>query len=166
MISWTLLLLVAAGLLAGFLGWGAWLLRRSLGGAVERLEMIETAAIPALAEECRRTVRERLRIDLDPRKPDETARALDELVLSGRLRTLFKADGYEMRYVEPAGALLGELVRRHASAEWIEDARGPRLRVHRPAGGEELEPFRLALRHHTHGTPGQLHAWVLAALRR
>lgn len=165
MLSWTLLLFVAGGLLAGFLAWGAFLLRRSLGGSMERLGMIEIASIPGLAEECRRTVRERLKIDLDPRKAEETARALDELVLTGRLRTLFKADGYEMRYVEPAGALLGELIRRHASAEWVEDARGPRLRIHRPDGGEVLEPFQLALRHHTHGTPGQLHAWVMAALR-
>jgi len=166
MMSWTLLLFVAAGLLAGFLGWGAWLLRRSLGGSVERLALVEIAAIPALAEECRRTVRERLRIDLDPRKPDETARTLDELVLSGRLRPLFKADGYEMRFAEPVGALLGELVRRHAGAEWIDDPRGPRLRIHRPGAAEEVEPFLLALRHHTHGTTGQLHAWVMAAIGR
>ena len=164
--SWTLLLFVGAALLAGFLGWGAWLLRRSLGGSMQRLAVVETASIPALADECRRTVRERLKVDLDPRDPDGTARALDELVLSGRLRSIFKADGYEMRYAEPAGAFLGELIRRHASAEWVEDVAGPTLVVHRPGETVETHPFLKALRHHTHGRPGQLHAWVMELVGR
>jgi hypothetical protein len=159
--SWELLLFVAAGLLAGFLGWGAWLLRRSLGGSMQRLALVEPSAIPALAEECRRTVRERLKIDLDPRDPETAARTLDELVLSGRLRPLFRADGYEMRYAEPVGAFLGELLRRHARAEWVNDALGPKLVVHRADGVRELQPFLAAVRHHTHGRPGQLHAYVM-----
>ena len=84
------------------------------------------SAIPALAEECRRTVRERLEIDLNPRDPETTARVLDELALSGRLRALFKAEGYEMRYAEPVGAFLGELIRRHTGAEWVQDPTAPR----------------------------------------
>lgn len=159
--SWELLLFVGTGLLAGFLGWGAWLLRRTLGGSMQRLAGVETGGIPALADECRRTVRERLNVDLDPRDADRTARALDELVLSGRLRGLFKAPGYEMRYAEPVGAFLGELIRRHASAEWMDDALGPKLVVHRPGGSVETHPFLKAVRHHTHGRPGQLHAYVM-----
>ncbi len=164
--SWTLLLLVGAALLAGFLGWGAWLLRQGVGGSLQRLALLEAASIPALAEECRRTVRQRLRIDLDPRDPDGTARALDELVLSGRLRGLFKADGYEMRYAEPVGAFLGELVRRHTGGEWVVDDDGPALVIHRPDGVRELRPFPVVLRHHTHGRPGQLHAQVMELVPR
>lgn len=164
--SWELLLFVATGVLAGFLGWGAWLLRRNLGGSMQRLALVELSAIPALAEECRRTVRERLKIDLDPRDPDGTARALDELVLSGRLRPLFKAEGYEMRYAEPVGAFLGELIRRHASAEWMTDEVGPKLVIHRPSGAVETHPLLKAVRHHTHGRPGDLHAYVMDAIGR
>jgi hypothetical protein len=165
--SWGLLLWVAAAMLAGFLGWGAWLLRRGVGGSMQRLVLVEIGSIPALAEECRRTVRERLRTDLDPRDAEGTARALDALVLDGRLRSLFAAQGYEMRFAEPAGALLGELVRRHTGAEWAEDALGPPMLVlHRPAGAVELRPFLVALRHHTHGRPGHLHAWVTEAIGR
>jgi hypothetical protein len=164
--SWSLLLLVAAGLLAGFLGWGAWLLRRNLGGSMQRLALVDPSAIPALADECRRTVRERLRIDMDPQNADETARVLDELVLSGRLRPLFKTHGYEMRFAEPAGAFLGELIRRHASAEWVADEFGPKLVIHRPDGPMEMHPLLAAVRHHTHGTPGQLHARVMEAIGR
>lgn len=164
--SWSLLLFVAAALLMGFLGWGAWLLRRSVGGSMQRLALVELASIPALADECRRTVRERLTIDLDPRDPDGTARTLDELVLSGRLRSIFKADGYDMRYAEPVGAFLGELVRRHASAEWRDDALGPMLVICRPGEVVETHPFLKAMRHHTHGTPGQLHAYVMGLVGR
>ncbi len=162
--SWGLVLYVAAALLAGFLGWGVWLLRQNVGGSLQRLALVETSAIPALAEECRRTVRAELRTDLDPRDPDATARTLDELVLSGRLRPLFKAPGYELRYAEPVGAFLGELIRRHTGAEWVEDALGPRLVIHRPGGIREIHPFTLAVRHHTHGRPGQLHAYVMDAI--
>lgn len=159
--SWGLLLLVAAAMLAGFLGWGAWLLRRNLGDSLQRLALVDPGQIPALAEECRRTVRERLKIDLDPRDPDEAARVLDELVLAGRLRPLFRVDGYEMRYAEPVGAYLGELIRRHADAEWGDDPLGPRLVVRTADGSTDVHPFLLAARHHTHGTPGQLHAYVM-----
>lgn len=159
--SWGLLLLVAAGLMAGFLGWGAWLLRRNLGGSLQHLALVELGEIPALAEECRRTVRERLKIDLDPRDPDGAARALDRLVLSGRLRPLFRVDGYEMRYAEPVGAFLGELIRRHADAEWMDDPLGPRLVVRTADDTVHVHPFLLAARHHTHGTHGQLHAYVM-----
>lgn len=162
--TWGLLLYVAGGLLAGFLGWGVWLLRQNVGGSMQRLALVEVSAIPALAEECRRTVRARLEMDLDPRDPDSAARALDELVLSGRLRPLFKAPGYELRYAEPVGAFLGELIRRHASAEWREDVLGPRLVIHRPGRDVEMHPFTLAVRHHTHGRPGQLHAYVMDAI--
>jgi hypothetical protein len=163
-VSWELVLFVATGLLAGFLGWGVWLLRRNLGGSMQRLALVEIGAIPVLAEECRRAVREQLRIDLDPRDPDAAARALDELVLSGRLRPLFKEPGYELRYAEPVGAFLGELIRRHASAEWLDDALGPKLVIHRPDGAVETHPFMKAVRHHTHGRPGQLHAYVMDAI--
>lgn len=159
--SWELLLFVAAGLLAGFLGWGALLLRRNVGGSLERLAAVEVGAIPALADECRRTVRDRLEIDLDPRDPETTARVLDELVLSGRLRALFKAEGYEMRYAEPVGAFLGELIRRHTGAEWVQDPHGPTLVAHRPRETVETHPFLKAVRHHTHGRPGDLHAYVM-----
>lgn len=164
--SWTLLLFVGAALLAGFLGWGALLLRRSVGGSTQRLALVELAAIPALADECRRTVRDRVKVDLDPRDPDGAARALDALVLSGRLRSIFKADGYDMRYAEPVGAFLGELIRRHASAEWVEDALGPMLVIHRAGEVVETHPFLKAVRHHTHGTPGQLHAYVMELVQR
>lgn len=164
--SWELLLYVGAALFAGFLAWGAWLLRRSLGGSMQRLALVEVAAIPALAEECRLTVRERLRIDLDPRDPDAAARALDDLVLNGRLRSIFKTDDYDMRYAEPVGAFLGELIRRHASAEWKQDVTGPVLVIHRPDGPTETQPFLRAVRHHTHGSPGQLHAYVMDLVAR
>lgn len=162
--SWGLLLWVAAGLLAGFLGWGVWLLRQNVGGSLQRLALVEVSSIPALVEECRRTLREQLRIDLDPRDPDAAARALDELVLSGRVRPLFKAPGYELRYAEPVGAFLGELIRRHADAEWVDDAFGPKLVIRRPHGSFETNPFTKAVRHHTHGRPGQLHAYVMDAI--
>ena len=149
----------------GFLGWGAYLLRRNVGGSMRRLAAVERASIPTLAAECRRTVRDRLGIDLDPRDPDAAARALDDMVLFGKLRPLFKAEGYEMRYAEPVGAFLGKLIRRHASAEWLEDVPGPRLVVWRPEGALELHPFLKALRHHTHGSPGELHAYVMDAIR-
>jgi hypothetical protein len=162
--SWELVLFVATGLLAGFLGWGVWLLRQNVGSSMQRLALVEIGAIPALAEECRRAVREQLRIDLNPRDADAAARALDELVLSGRLRPLFKAPGYELRYAEPVGAFLGELIRRHAGAEWVDDALGPKLVIHRPDGAMETHPFMKAVRHHTHGRPGQLHACVMDAI--
>jgi hypothetical protein len=165
-VSWALVLYVGAALLAGFMGWGVWLLRQNVGGSMQRLALVRTSGIPALAEECRRVVRAELKTDLDPRHPDAAARALDELVLSGRLRPLFKAPGYELRYAEPVGALLGEMIRRHTGAEWMEDVLGPRLVIHRPGGITEIHPFTLAVRHHTHGRPGQLHAFVMDVIGR
>jgi hypothetical protein len=110
--SWKLLLLLGSLLLLAFVGWGAWLLRRNVTRSLARLAEVELALIPALAQECRATVRERLKVDLDPGDPTSTARRLDELVLSGRLRPLFRAGGYEMRYAECVGAFLGA-VRHH-----------------------------------------------------
>lgn len=158
--SWKLLLLLGSALLLAFVGWGAWLLRRNVTRSLARLAEVELALIPALAEECRATVRERLKVDLDPRDRTDAARRLDELVLSGRLRPLFRADGYEMRYAECVGAFLGELVRRHVSAEWQPDAISPKLVVFHPSGAVEAHPFLKAVRHHTHGRPGELEAWV------
>lgn len=162
--SWQLLLFVASALLLGFLAWGAWLLRRNVTGAMQRLAAVEVAAIPALAAECRQGVRERMGVELEPNDLEGSARALDELVLSGRLRPAFRAPGYEMRYAEPVGAFLGELIRRHASAEWQPDPLGPRLVVFRPEGDVEMHPFLKAVRHHTHGRPGELHAYVMEAV--
>ena len=158
--KWGVLLLIGSALVLGFLGWGAWLLRRNVTRSLTRLAEVEVAAIPALAEECRATVRERLKVELDPRTPAETARVLDELVLSGRLRPLFRSQGYEMRYAECVGAFLGELVRRHARAEWHADAISPKLVVFRGEGAVETHPFLKAMRHHTHGRAGELEAWV------
>jgi hypothetical protein len=62
------------------------------------------------------------------------------------------------------GAFLGELIRRHASAEWVDDALGPKLVIHRPGGAEETHPFMKAVRHHTHGRPGELGAYVMDAI--
>lgn len=162
--SWGLLLGVAAALLAGFLGWGVWLLRQDVGGSLQRLALVEASSISGLAEECRRTIRDQLRIDLDSRDADAAVRALDELVLSGRVRPLFKEPGYELRYAEPVGAFLGELIRRHASAEWVAGDLGPKLVIHRPDGPLETDPFARAVRHHTHGRSGQLHGWVIDAI--
>lgn len=164
--SWGVLLYVAAALLAGFLGWGVWLLRQNVGGSMQRLALVEVSSVPALAEECRRTIRAQLKIKLDLRDPDAAARTLDELVLAGRVRPLFKAEGYELRYAEPVGAFLGELIRRHADAEWREDVLGPTLMVQGAEGIREMQPFVAAVRHHTHGRPGQLHAYVMDAIGR
>jgi hypothetical protein len=71
-----------------------------------------------------------------------------------------------MRYAEPVGAFLGELIRRHAPAEWKQDATGPVLVIHRPTGSTETQPFLRAVRHHTHGNPGQLHAYVMELVAR
>lgn len=87
-------------------------------------------------------------------------------MLSGRLRALFKADGYEMRYAEPAGAFLGELIRHHTGAEWVRDPHGPRLVIHRPHETMETHPFLKAMRHHTHGRPGDLQAYVMELVGR
>lgn len=158
--SWQLTLLAVTAVLLAIVGWGAWLLRRNVTRSLARLAEVELAAIPALAAACRETVRARLKVDLDPATPLETARALDALVLAGRLRPLFRARGYEMRYAEYVGAFLGELVRRHASAEWHPDPASPKLVVFRPGGAVETHPFLKAVQHHTHGRPGELEAWV------
>jgi hypothetical protein len=165
-VKWQLVLLLASAILLGFVGWGAWLLRRNVTRSLHRLAEIEVALIPELAEECRWTILERLKVELDPRTPLETARTLDELVLSGRLRPLFRAEGYEMRYAECVGAFLGEMVRRHTSAEWLPDRESPRLVVHRPTGSVETHPFLKAVRHHTHGRSGELEAWVRELISR
>lgn len=164
--KWQMVVLIVSALLFAVLGWGAWLLRRNVTRSLARLAEVDVAAIPALAAECRAIVRDRLKVDLDPASPLDTARVLDELVLSGRLRPLFRAGGYEMRYAECVGAFLGELVRRHASAEWLADAESPRLVVHRPGGSVETHPFLKAVRHHTHGRPGELEAWVRELVSR
>ena len=75
-------------------------------------------------------------------RPGYAARALDELVLYGRLRPLFKAPGYELRYAEPVGAFLGELIRRHTGAEWVDDVLSPKLVIHRPGGTRRFIPLR------------------------
>jgi hypothetical protein len=161
-LSWELLLLLGSALLLAVVGWGSWLLRRNVTRSLVRLAAVDPETIPALAEECRATVRERLRVDLDPQSPLESAAALDGLVLEGRLRPLFRVPGYEMRYAECVGAFLGEMVRSHASAEWRADPISPKLVVFRPGGAVEAHPFLKAVRHHTHGRPGELRAWVAA----
>jgi hypothetical protein len=158
--SWKTLLLLSSALLLLFVAWGAWLLRRNVTRSLQRLAEVELSLVPALAAECRETVRERLGVELDPRRWEEAARRLDELVLSGRLRPLFRAPGYEMRYAECVGAFLGELVAMHARAEWLPDPASPRLVVHRGSGSVETHPFLFAVRHHTHGRPGDLERWV------
>jgi hypothetical protein len=159
-VSWQLTVLLVSLVVLAFVGWGAWHLRRNVTGAMRRLSDVQPEAIPALAVECRTTVRDRLRIDLDPADPRAAAARLDELVLEGRLRPLFRVPGYELRYAECVGAFLGEMIRRHASAEWHADPDTPKLVVHRPAGAVQTFPFMKAVRHHTHGRAGELERWV------
>jgi hypothetical protein len=163
--SWTLLLAVAAVLFFGFLGWGARLLRANQRVLADRLGGLELAAIPRLAAECRTVVRERAGVDLDPRDPDAAARALDELVLDGRARAFFKTPEYEFRFAEVVGAYLGELIRRHADAEWVPDPADPVLALRRGGERGEVRPAHLAVHHQNHGTPGDLHREIVRILR-
>lgn len=160
--SWTLLLAVAAALFFGFLAWGARLLRANQRVLVEQLGALDLAAIPGLAVECRTVVRERAGIDLDPRDPDDAARALDELILDGRARIFFKTPEFEFRFAEVVGACLGEMIRRHADAEWVPDPAGPMLALRR---GGEVRPAQLAVHHQNHGAPGDLHREIVRILR-
>lgn len=163
-----MLWLILGGLLgtgAGLFAWGVVRIRRHTAQATAALRTLDVAAIPALAEECRRAFAERLDLALDSAEPDAAAWALDRAIRSGRAQLAFARPGLGWAYVLPVGAFLGELIRHHQPATWHPDATGsPRLVIGAGEAAMETYPFDKVLKHRF-GADGELYAYVQVALR-
>lgn len=162
MIGWTLAALALLVLLA--FARGTFELRRNASRARESLASLRAADVEALALEGTTTLQERLQVAL-PASLEAAAEQLDVLVRSPRIKDAFAQPELYWHFVRPLGALVGELIRRHGQARWVDDPeKGLLLRVTLPDGRElTAHPFERVLRHRLSGRPGELRAYVLFA---
>lgn len=163
--SFLLPLLLVVSVVVGGFGWGWLQLRRSVAAAQASLTSLRADDVERLAEECRVALRDKLRDPL-PDDPAEAAALLDRLTRSPAVKDTFATPELYWRFVHPLGALLGELIRKHGKARWIDDPeQGLLLRVELPDGRElTSRPFERVLRHRLSGRPGELRAYVLFAI--
>lgn len=156
-------LLGIAALVAVALARGALELRRS-AAAQASLAALRAEHVAGLAAEGKAVLRDKLQVELPPDLAG-AAQQLDLLTRSPRIKDAFARPELYWHFVQPLGALVGELIREHGQARWVDDpTEGLVLKVTTPDGRElTSRPFDRVLRHRVSGQPGQLRAYVLFA---
>lgn len=165
-------LYVGGGLLALFLAlfavlvvWGFWHMGQSRRKAIEEIRGIELADIDSLTRECVDVFDRKLGVRLDIEDCDTAAQKLDDAFRDRfRLKEAFARDDFYWYFAKPVGALLGELLRRHAKHEWRKkDGEAPSMEVKLKNGHSEVHPFEKVIKHVQWGEPGDLIAYVVFA---
>ena len=163
-------LLIGGGLLTLFLAllfavlliWGFWHLGQSRRKALAEIRGIEIADIDALACECVDVFDRKLGVRLNVEDCDNAAKGLDDAFRDPfKLKEAFARNDFYWYFAKPVGALLGELLRRHARHEWRkENGEAPFMEVKLKDGHSEIHPFEKVIKHVQWGEPGDLIAYV------
>ena len=100
--------------------------------------------IQPLIQECIRTFKEKLGLELDLNNLDSCTVTLDDKVNTDALREAFAKKGLNWYFVLPVGAFVGELILRHRKAGWQEEEDGS-LSIWIKDGEEEktIHPFEM-----------------------
>ena len=142
---------------------GALELRRSAAAVQTDVARLTSADVAALVAEGEQVLREKLDVTM-PDDLAEAAQKLDTLTRSPRIKDAFAKPELYWHFVKPLGAMMGELIRRHGQARWVDDPEGLLLRVTLRDGRElTSRPFDRVIRHRLSGKPGELRAYVLFA---
>jgi hypothetical protein len=156
------LLALFVALFAVLLIWGFWHMGQSRRKALEVIRGIELADIDSLARECVDVFERKLGVRLDVEDCDATAQKLDDAFRDPtKLKEAFARDDFYWYFAKPVGALLGELLRRHAKHEWRKkDGEAPFMELKLNDGYSEVHPFEKVIKHVQGGEPGDLIAYV------
>jgi hypothetical protein len=148
-----------------FLLWGLLHLRQSQRQALTEVRRIELADLDTLAQECVEVFRRKLGVRLELDDCEDAAQKLDDAFRDrSRLKEAFARDDFYWYFVNPIGACLGELLRRHARHAWHKQAgEAPFMEVVLKDGHSEAYPFEKVIKHSTSGSPGDLVAYVAFA---
>jgi hypothetical protein len=163
-------LLIGGGLLTLFLAllfavlliWGFWHLGQSRRKALAEIRGIEIADIDSLACECVDVFDRKLGVRLNVEDCANAAKELDDAFRDPfKLKEAFARDDFYWYFAKPVGALLGELLRRHAKHAWHKkDGEAPAMEVKWKDGHSEVHPFEKVIKHVQGGEPGDLIAYV------
>ncbi|MHC4153899.1 MAG: hypothetical protein ACYST6_03075 [Planctomycetota bacterium] len=133
--------------------------RRKLKQELRRMRISD---IEPLFEECIVTLREKLGLELDLDDPEGSAEILDTHMSTSALRNAFSRKGFNLYFVMPVGAFVGELIRRHGDADWQQEEDGS-MSVWVRYGDEEytVQPFEMAMEQ-TFGAKGTIFANLIS----
>lgn len=146
--------------------WGIRSLRRNSEQAQQEILKLTLADVGRLADECRTVFREKLCVDLKLENFEESAKLLSHHVDDLSLKKALSKDDFWWYFVLPVGALLGELLRVHAGAEWKPSAEGGlEMEIPVKGGGATTYPFEKILKQATVGDKGDLYAYLKAAVQ-
>ncbi len=153
-------------LFAAIMAWGFWHLGKSKRKALEEIQGVELADIDSLARECVDVFDRKLGVRLNVEDCDAAAKNLDDAFRDkARLKESFARDDFYWYFIKPVGALLGELLRRHARHEWRkENGEAPFMEVKLKDGHSEIHPFEKVIKHVHWGEPGDLIAYIAFAV--
>ena len=123
-----------------------------LSGIYERrkttreLREVKINDIEQLVQECIRTFREKLGLELDLNDLEGSTATLDENINTSALRGAFAQKGFNWYFVKPVGAFVGELIQRHRHAGWQQEEDGS-LSIWIKDGQDEktIRPFEMVL---------------------
>ncbi len=154
-------------LIAGaFLALGLWHLTESRRVVTHCIAAIDRDEVTVLANECMRVFAssfdERLSLD----DWGGSIEALERVVNRPRaeaIKKVFATEEVYWRFVLVIGSFMGELLRRHAAAEWIEEEAGLAIQIGSGEDALVLHPFEAVLTHIFTGNPGDLRRYLEAA---
>ncbi|MHC4648588.1 MAG: hypothetical protein ACYTBJ_24290 [Planctomycetota bacterium] len=117
--------------------------RRHLVRVHKEICGIRVSQISPLAQECIAVFGDKLEAGLNVDEAEESLIKIEEAVFEFRqLQEAFARDGFKYYFVKPVGAFLGELVRIHRQAEWVEEAGcAPYLMLR----DDNIHPFEAAI---------------------
>lgn len=121
--------------------------------------------LPRLVRECQEFFRSAIAADLDPANWQDAAMTMDDALKDRQkcqkiLRALSREE-VAYYWVLPMGAFLGQLLERHANAQWKFDAGAPPFMEISAGGGEmTIWPFDKVRKHIWEGDAGDLVAYV------
>ncbi len=144
------LLFIVIGLtiiLALFIYLGVRQVKFSLKQVADEIKKIRLSDIGSLAEECRMTLSEKNKENMNIDNFESCAKMLDNAFNNRKeIQKTFYRKGFYNYYVLPTGALIGELIRKNTGYKWIEgEGRAPYLVFEHPDYQKEAHPFEAIL---------------------
>jgi hypothetical protein len=162
-----ILLWVLAVLSASVIGvfvWGVRSLRRSASQARDAIANVRIADVARLSDECQAAFRNSFSEKLSLENYEAGAALLSRRIDDKSLKSALSKDEFWWYFVLPAGAFLGELLRVHTGAKWLETTDGaPEMRIPVGSGEATTFPFDKILKQATGGDKGDLYAYLIAA---
>jgi hypothetical protein len=159
---WIVATIIAVLVLA--FAWGIARLRKSTSQVRDELTKVGLADVPRLCAECQTAFRDHFNETLSLDDYEASAQMLSRRVDDNSLKRVLGRDEFWWYFVLPAGAFLGELLRRHVGAEWKASAEGaPEMRIPVGTGEATTFPFDKIFKQATSGDKGDLYAYLVAA---